>query len=444
MIVATTNLSYLISNCYWTDVHRTLEFKQEECKALLSTDIDYVFHQAICTDIHSIPHEVLILLLEHFPNALDLNAFIAVTENPHLLRRSMEILLEYANNSLCETVRENAQRFTSMAVKRKNVQIVGLLIERFPHVLNNGEILALSCKCGTAEIVQGILTAGHHHNVGKAGGLYLKIKHGEDALDIAIRLYDEKHEERRNTLITCLQYANAERMGVESTPRDYPVLLAAAGLAPQHILKSFLKLYTSEIIKTTPSGRHAIFKAVTMSVHDNKWGKLPVVFNSRVLINACTNGNLVLVQRLLEMSCLGLLSEQTKSLLQSTECDENAVDVAADLFDKDDYTSCEILKTCLQYANAAKLGWKVPPPNYPITLAAIGLIPLDMAVNLGIQYPDEIKHMDKIGKLAVRKVLKMAHDEPYYASRLDARCQYRLSFKTGKNKLKSNLDPIPQ
>jgi hypothetical protein len=263
-------------------------------------------------------------------------------------------------------------------------------------------------------------------------------------LDIAIRLYDEKHEERRDILIACLQYANAERMGGELTPRDYPVLLAAAGLAPQHILKSFLKLYTSEIIKTTPSGRHAIFKAVTMSVHDHKWGKLPIVFNSRVLINACTNRNLVLVQRLLDMSFLGLLSEQTELLLKNTECDENAVDVAADLFDKNDYTSCEILKTCVQYANAAKLGWKVPPPNYPITLAAIGLIPLDIAMNLGMQYPEEIRHMDNIGKLAVRKVLKMAHDEPYYASRLDSRCQYRLSFNSARKKLKSSLDPIPQ
>jgi len=81
-------------------------------------------------------------------------------------------------------------------------------------------------------------------------------------------------------------------------------------------------------------------------------------------------------------------------------------------------------------------------------LAAVGLIPLDIAVNLSLKYPEDIKHMDKIGKLAVRKVLRMAQDEPYYAKRLDFRCQYRLSFKTGRTKLKTTLfnlsEDIPQ
>jgi len=316
------------------------------------------------------------------------------------------------------------------------------LIERFPYVLNSGKILALACMHGTAEIVRVILTGGLKHNIGKAGGLYLKINNTEDALDIAIRLYDEKEEERRNILIVCLQFANAERMNLGSAPRNYPVLLAAAGLAPQHILKSFLRLYTSEIINTTPSGRHAIFKAVTMSVQGIECAKLPLIFNSSVLINACTDRNLNLVQRLLDVAHQDSCSVQMKSILQSTECDQNAIDVAVDLFNIDDDISCEILKICVQYANASKLGWKTPPSNYPTTLAAVGLIPLDIAVDLGIKYPNDIKRMDKIGKLAVRKVLKMAQDEPYYAKRLDARCQYRLSFKTNRTKLKTTLSNL--
>ena len=54
---------------------------------------------------------------------------------------------------------------------------------------------------------------------------------------------------------------------------------------------------------------------------------------------------------------------------------KNVLDVALDLFDKNNHTSCEILRTCIQYANATKLEKKKPPSNYPTILAAVGLVP---------------------------------------------------------------------
>ena len=63
-------------------------------------------------------------------------------------------------------------------------------------------------------------------------------------MDIAIRLYDEKDKGRRHILVTCLQYANATKMGMIVPDPNYSVILAAIGVVPRHILGSILKLYT--------------------------------------------------------------------------------------------------------------------------------------------------------------------------------------------------------
>jgi len=60
----------------------------------------------------------------------------------------------------------------------------------------------------------------------------------EDALDITIRLYDEKDEERRHILVTCLQYATATKMGMRVPDPDYSIILVAIGLVPRKILGS--------------------------------------------------------------------------------------------------------------------------------------------------------------------------------------------------------------
>jgi len=451
-----TTLSLLIAKRDWNAAYRRLQSAPEECSMPISTGSEgtvYVLHQAICVKVNPVPRKVLINLLEQFPNALDLNVFIGASQNPQSSRASIEILLDRSSCMLYESVEQNAQRFAFMAIQRKNISIVQLFIDQFPAILNSGAVLTHACIHGTAAIVQMILAAGHRQNVGKAGGLYLKTNHREDALDTALRLYDENDDNRRNILINCLQYANAAKMGTELPQANYPVLLAAIGLVPQEILKSFLNLYKHEITNTAPSGRDAILKVIQMSMNDNRDDRLPQIFQNESLISACRSGKLDLVQRFLETSSedssgkqLETISyyseEQLRKVSLNTNSNENALDVALDLFNENDNASCEILKLCVQYANAAKIGKKVPSSHYPTLIAAIGLIPQEAALKLGIKYHNEIKNMDNTGKLAVKKVLKMTQEETRYANRLDARCQYPLSISGNRMKLKGTLEPI--
>jgi len=93
---------------------------------------------------------------------------------------------------------------------------------------------------GTAEIVEMILAAGVREHVGKCGGLFFTANNREDALDITIRLYDEKDEERRHILVRCLQYATATKRGMRVPDPDYSIILVAIGLVPRKFLEAFI------------------------------------------------------------------------------------------------------------------------------------------------------------------------------------------------------------
>jgi len=405
-------------------------------KTLCNKGILNPLHQAICSTLNPVSRKVILVLIEQFPNDLDLNALVGACENPRLSRGSIELILDRLSTETYKAVQKNVEKFASMAVKRKNVCIIQIFIERFPTILNSGNILAHACTYGTAEMVDNILSAGLRKNIGRAGGLFRKVNNREDTLDIAIRLYNEKDDERRYILRTCLKYANAAKMCMPTPNPDYPVLLTAIGLVPHHVLESFLKLYAHEIRNINITGKHAIFKAIHMTSRDNKNGELPSIFKSRILIDACNNKKLEVVQQLLEKNAFetGLLS------MNSTN---NALDVAIDQFDENDNTSCDILRICLQYANAAKLGMRAPPSNYPTVLAAVGLVPDQMFVTLIKKYYNEIRNVDRKEKLALKKVFRMKHDEDKYANRLDMRCQYPLSINTRRLKLKGSLASIP-
>jgi len=156
---------------------------------------------------------------------------------------------------------------------------------------------------GTAEMVERILAAGSYRKVGKAGGSLLKTDKGDNALDTAIRLYDSKDIKKCHILIACLRYTNVAKMDMTTPDRDYPVTLAATGLVPHWILESLLKEYAHELTNTRKSGKHAIVKAIHMSIRRSAYGvhdELPHIFKSTFLINAIKNGRLKLIQQLLE------------------------------------------------------------------------------------------------------------------------------------------------
>jgi len=470
-------LSYLIAKCDWDGVYQRLQFAPTEASVPIPMPMSfkgtvYPLYQAICTKSNPAPRKVLIIMIEQFPNALDLDVFIGACQNPRLSRDSMELLLNRSSIEIHKIVQHNAQHYASIAAKKKNTCIVQLFIERFPRVLN-GNILTQACIYGTAEMVTKILAAGVCRDVGKAGGIFLKTNEGEDALDVAIRLYDEKDTERRHILVACLRYANAAKMGMKMLDPHYPTILAAIGLVPQRILVSLLKLYIYELTNTNESGKHAIVKAINMSIkgkEGDNHDQLPPIFKSVNLINACNDGKLEQMQQLLEKSTqlsydeLSREESETASLSEISEdsaldeavdlfdenedgrCEilnmciysydelsqrshdelsmekyetdmlsekgqKNALDVAVHLFDANDNGRCEILKICIQYANAAKLRMNIPPSNYPVLLAAIGLVPPKYFLSLGNLYHHEIKKMDRIGKFALKKVLRMAQED---------------------------------
>jgi len=460
-------LSYLITKRNWDKVYHRLQSAPEDSSIPIPIDSEgtvYPLHQAICCKFNHVPQKVLIIMINQFPNALDLNAFIGACENPQFSRDSMELILNRLSIKIYRIIQQNIQRYASVAVKKHNTCIVQLFIERFPCVLNSN-ILAEACMHGTAEMVERILAAGFNRNTGKAGGLLLKTNKGENALDTAIRLYDSTDTERRHILIACLRYANAAKMDRRTPDHDYPIILAAIGLVPHRILESLLKEYAHELRNIRRSGRHAIVKAINMSIRRNECGdhdELPPIFKSTFLINAIKNGRLELIQQLFEKnsqhSCdevsmgesrtvslredsrkngryraLDLPDENDNDIIEGLNiyiescddisilpCDElsreasekkNALDVAVDLFDENDNVRCEILRICIQYANMAKLGTSIPPTNYPILLAAVGLVPPQYFLRIGKMYHHEIKKMDRIGKLALKKVVRMEQED---------------------------------
>jgi len=450
-------LCKLIAKCDWNGVSQRLQVAPEEASTPIPTGADetvYALHQAICSNINPVPRLVLLRMIEQFPSAIDLNAFIGACQNPRLSRDSIELLFDYASTETYQDVKCNAGVYITMAVKRKNTAPVEVFIERFSSLLKSplriinadtcelgSNVLALACKFGTAEMVEKIIAAGLRRKVGKSGGLFIKTHNNKDALDIAIELYDEKDDERRDILIKCVQYANAIKMGMKTPDPNYSVILAAVGLVPRSILGSFLKLYAHEITNTNQGGKYAMIKAIHMSMKEKEGDQeLPAIFRSEILIKACYAGRLELVQKLLEESTrnYGKAQSPDQSVSESSRAksDKHALEVAIDLFDENDNTRCEILRSFIQHANAAILKKNAVPSNYPTILAAVGFVPNKLILGIGKKYRRETRQLDRLGKFALKKVLKMAQEDAIYAGRLDAKKQFPLSIPIPSKKKK--------
>ena len=203
--------------------------------------------------------------MKGFSNAPELDALVRDCGNPQLSRSSLELIINRMDTETYQAVETYVENFASVAVMSKNVRIMQIFIERFPNLLNSGNILALACIHGTAEMVDNILSAGLDRNIDKAGGLFRKVNDREDTLNIAIKLYDEKDEERRYILRICLKYANAAKMCMPTPNPDRPVLLTAIGLVPQHILESFMNIYEHESTNISQTGKYALLKTIHMS-----------------------------------------------------------------------------------------------------------------------------------------------------------------------------------
>jgi len=457
-------LCKLIAKCDWNGVYQRLQVAPEEASIPIQTRSDdkvYALHQAVCSKISPVPPNVLLRMIEKFPSAIDLNAFIGACQNTRFSRDSMELLFFHASTETYKGVKLNAERYATMAVKRKSTAIVEVFIDRFFYLLKDplksnagtGEIgcniLALACTFGTAEMVEKIIAAGLRRKIGKSGGLYIKAKalDNQDALEIAIKLYDENDDERRDILVKCVQYGNAIKMGMKAPDPKYPVILASVGLVPRKVLGSLLKLYSKELANTNKEGKHAMVKAIHMSMKENERDKeLPAVFRSANLIDACNIGNLEQVKELLEESTRNYGKEnqenQSVSDFLRAKNQKNALEVATELFDEKDNTRCEILRSCIQHANTARLKKNVIPSNYPTMLAAIDLVPNAILFSIGKTFQKETKQLDSFGKLALKKCLKMAQEEAMFASRLDMRREFPLSIPVTRRKKRPGLTTI--
>lgn len=415
-------LSQLIAKCDWNGVYKRTQSNPEEVSTPVPTGSKgtvYPLHQAICSKRSPVPSKLLLVFLQISPNALDLNAFLAASQNPIFTRGSMEILLDNSNTIITE---KSALRFASIAAKRKNICIVQIFIERYPGILRitKNSLLSHACMYGNGAIVEKILATGFDQDIEKAGGLFQKNDNKEDSLDIAIRLYDETDDERRQIFTTCIQYANASKLHMKVPDPEYPIVIAAIGLVPDDILKSIFTIHAQDIANTNPIGRHAMHKVVQISKRDTKKTKVPPLFYSADLVKACSKGDLELVREVLK-------NNTAKPDAVHVDDHKNALDLAINQFDENDKNSCEILKICVQYANSITLGFKAPQPNYPTVLAGIGFIPEEPMLKMARILPHEMKYLDRNGKLALKKALRMAHDDNVYAIRLDNKHLYPLS-----------------
>jgi len=408
LIITMTTLPHLIARSDWDNVNQRLTSSPEQASIEIPTASKYTvypIHQAICSKKSCITCETLILMIRSFPEALDLNVFRGACENPSFSREAMEILLSSTNTTVSRLVEENASSYASIALKRKNVGIVDLFINRYPEVLD-GNILIDACKNCTAIMVEKILMAGVRKSIERNGGLYRKNKSDEDALSIAIRYYDENDEERQNILSICLRYANIDENDKKVMPEPgYSLILAAIGRVPQDILESILKRNAHELKNTDYVGKIAVVKAINMAKGAEQNESLPDIFTSSDLIDACTNGTPSMVQLLLEN---GSQHVGCESKSESQENNQNALDIAVSLYNGDDDDRCEILKSCVQYANAVKMNLKFPSPEYPTLLAAVGFVPLDLLYSIGKKYQCEMKNTDLIGKAALKTVVRLA------------------------------------
>jgi len=406
------SLPFLISKSNWTDVCERLKSNPEQASIPIPTHFKkkvYPLHQAVCNK--AISRKVLLFLIEAFPEALDLNAFQGACENSKLSRGAMEILLDRANPKLSKLVEENANRCVFVAVKKQNVNTTQLFIERYPFIVD-GNLLTHACAHGTPKILDSFLSLGlrlrKKPNI-RAGGLFLKNENKEDTLEVAIRLYDENDDERCNILSICLQYAcTTERKGLDAPEPDYPVILAAIGWVPSHILESIQKRNAHEINNTDSVGKYAILKSIDLAKNENQPFEIPDLFYNHIFITACRCGTLETVQQLLAEGPQYAGSGAEAISFKSRLGKENALNVAICLFNEEDRVRCEILRSCVQYANALKMGLKYPTHDYPTILAAIGLVPRQILTSLGKIYRHEFKKTDKTGKAALKKVLYMA------------------------------------
>jgi len=427
-------LPYLIARSDWDGVRERLTTSPEQASMRINTVSKcniFPIHQAVCNKINSVPYEILLIMITAFPEALDLNVFQGACENPSLSREAMLALLNESNTAVSELVKQNARACASIALKRNNVSIVDLFINRYPEILH-GDILIDACTFGTATAVERILAAGVHHSSGRNGGLFIQNKSGEDAFNIAVQLYDENDKERQNILSICLQYANLDQNSSKKVMPEpgYPVILAAIGRVPRNILESLLKLNAHEIKNTDHIGKFAILKAINMTINEGHREQLPNVFTSDILIDAVTNGKPEDVQALLEKDYQYTVNLSESSIRIS---DENALNIAISLYDNNDDASCNILKSCIQYANAVKMKLKFPITTYPTLLAAIGLVPQELLYSIGKRYQYEIKKTDRTGKAALRVVLKIAQKKGKFADQLYQREQSNFDFRLSPN-----------
>jgi len=443
-------LPYLIAKSDWGAVWRTLNSSPEQVSIPVPTntqEIVYPLHQAVCNTTKPVTENILDLMIRVFPKALDLNVFLGACQNPRLSSRSLEFLLDSASPEVSRMLRTNVKRYASIAVKRKNIEIVGLFIDRHPEILHSSDILILACTCGTGKMVELIIKAGHENNVDRGGGIFIKNKDKEDALDVAMRLFDEKDRETYSILAICLQYANAARKGKKEPVPYYPILMAAIDWCPPVVFQKVMKLNMHEMVNTDKIGKLAILKAIRLASEESFHSELPDIFSNQILLDACTTGRSEVVKKFLENQddTASHCKEKPQGRTKRKNV-ENALEIAIRLYDANNNARCEVLKNCVQYANASKMGLRFQVSEaYPTLLAASGLVPYPILVSIGKKYKKETKIKNHAAKFALEKVLRLSQEYGLFPKRLDRRLQFPRNIKTTRTaSSRSTLDSIPE
>lgn len=451
-------LTKLIGKASWQKVMLCLGSNPDQAKKPIVTttwkhSTVYPLHQALSkTSERPIPIHVLNMLIDYNPKALDFYAFWGACENDSTTIDVMTTLFAKADRETLQAVRKEIKDLVMIALDNDNEGIIQVFLQKYPYLYNKG-ILYQACEKGSARSVEVILSFGVYNKIGIAGGLFER-QSGENKspLEVACSLFDENDVGRVQTLKVCIKYASAlEPTAVSNSSVDVPFVVASIGWVS---LQCYKKIFDFHANRTATEqydivSKQAIQKAVFLAYDMPKmkdFDHIPEIFQNAELIQACRNRRPNDVQRILQSHYENVPTGCETTFLRKSER-KNALDEAIAMYNENDDKSCEVLRSCVQYLNAKKMGLKsFPCPNYPTVFAAIKFVPKTILSSLFTKYKHEMKTRDKVGKAAIKKILGFAFEgaelSSLFANRLDEEHLFPLHVRRQRTSLNNSMATI--
>jgi hypothetical protein len=172
------------------------------------------------------------------------------------------------NNSSAEHVKAGKLGFVERCALRKAMYMIYDKpdFDQIPDIFRNQDLIQ-ACRDKCPEEVHRIL----HKD--KATKVISRKYDGENALDIAIKLYEENNDDEKSceVLSICMKHVNTVKMNLQSSSSsspeeyEYPTAFAAVGYVKKDVLHSIFRKFKHEI-RTTVVGKVATVKLLYLGL----------------------------------------------------------------------------------------------------------------------------------------------------------------------------------